>query len=358
MAVALRRGTIVSELFRIKARRPLVCLYKALSNTQPAISVLTEKQESLLTRKLTDLVKWYEEVTGMDEVRRAQTRVLEAEEKFIVAQERRREANKAVTEIQTQLKDIHAALDSTTRGEDRYVQLITQEHQILKEERKLLTEFQQLEREEREYFSMLSSAVKESHEQERAQAEKTKYWSIIGSIIGTVIGVVGSSVNNRLKMKELRTLITDSVANNNDSVGLRAEILPKYEEELSSVIDKLKTVASLSDAEGIQQLKDTVNKLNDVTRAERHKNVGNTDVITDALNKQTVIIEKKLQEIKSTIPVSHIPTSEFANDKITVVTIEHEQQLQRQQRTTQLLIVGSAILVITVPHLLKYVGLV
>lgn len=357
MAGALCRGTTANKLYKIKSRKPIVYLYRALSNTQPVISIPAEKPESLLTRKLTDIVKWYEEITGMDEVRRAQTRVLEAEEKFIAAQERRREANKGVTEIQTRLKDIHAALDSTTRGEDRYVQLITQEHQILKEERKLMAEFQQLEREEREYFSMLSSAVKESHEQERAQAEKTKYWSIIGSIIGTVIGVVGSSINNRLKMRELRTLITDSVSKNNDSIGLHADILPKYDEELSSVIDKLKTVVSLADVERIKQLTDTINKLNEGTRAERHKNVNNIDLITDALNKQTVIIEKRLQELKSSITLSHIPTLEPANDNITVLAIEHEQQLQRQQRTTQLLVVGSAILVITVPYFLKYIGI-
>ena len=39
--------------------------------------------------------------------------------------------------------------------------------------------------------------VRDSHEKERAQAEKTKYWSIIGSIIGTCIGIVGTTIINR-----------------------------------------------------------------------------------------------------------------------------------------------------------------
>ena len=72
-----------------------------------------------------------------------------------------------------------------------------QEHQILKEERDLLTSFQVLERQERESFSQLSNAVRNSHEKERAQAEKTKYWSVIGSVIGATIGIIGTTINNR-----------------------------------------------------------------------------------------------------------------------------------------------------------------
>jgi hypothetical protein len=53
--------------------------------------------------------------------------------------------------------------------------LITQEHQILRRERQLMQDFSDLEKLERESFSLLSAAVRDSHEQERAQAEKTKY---------------------------------------------------------------------------------------------------------------------------------------------------------------------------------------
>ena len=121
--------------------------------------------------------------------------------------------------IQKSLREIHAELDRTARGEDRYLQLITkvittketlrtalsnslrlifghglttkfppQEHSLLKEDRALLAEFRATEKQEYDHFSLLSFALRESHEKERAQAEKTKYWSIIGSITGTIIG--------------------------------------------------------------------------------------------------------------------------------------------------------------------------
>lgn len=92
-----------------------------------------------------------------------------------------------------------------------YIWCIFQEHTILKDERLLANEFQQFEREEREHFSILSSALKDSHEKERLQAEKTKYWSIIGSILGTVIGIFGSSINNEFRMRELRRLLSEAV---------------------------------------------------------------------------------------------------------------------------------------------------
>jgi hypothetical protein len=89
--------------------------------------------------------------------------------------------------------------------------IVFQEHSMMKDEETLTSKFQQCEQDEREYFSILSSAVKESHEKERLQAERTKYWSIIGSILGTVLGVVGSTINNRYKMSEFRNMLTDAV---------------------------------------------------------------------------------------------------------------------------------------------------
>ncbi|KAH6928206.1 hypothetical protein HPB50_012582 [Hyalomma asiaticum] len=105
----------------------------------------------------------------------------QAEQKFVTTQEQRREKQQRILQLQSQLKEIHAELDKTHRGEDRYLTLITQEHAIIKEERSLLEQFKNLEKAERDYFASLSLALRESHEKERAQGERTKYWSIIGS---------------------------------------------------------------------------------------------------------------------------------------------------------------------------------
>ena len=95
------------------------------------------------------------------------------------------------------LQDIHLELEKTHRGEDRYLILVTQEHQVLKDESQFRDEFKLFEKKERECFSALSNAVRDSHEKERAQAEKTKYWSVLGSILGTCIGIFFTTINNR-----------------------------------------------------------------------------------------------------------------------------------------------------------------
>ncbi|KAG8252553.1 Coiled-coil domain-containing protein 51 [Homalodisca vitripennis] len=108
------------------------------------------------------------------------------------------------------------------------------------------------EQEERECFTFLSSSVKESHEKERAQAERTKYWSVIGSVVGTVIGVIGSSINNEFKMRELRKLVMESAAHSQQSAEvdkMAAAVLTRHEEQLNQIIGEMRSVSNSSGAE-------------------------------------------------------------------------------------------------------------
>ena len=67
-----------------------------------------------------------------------------------------------------------------------------------------------LEELEKHHFGLLSSAVRESHEKERARAERVKYWGLSASVIGAVLGIMGTTVNNYLRMKELRKIVSSS----------------------------------------------------------------------------------------------------------------------------------------------------
>lgn len=315
------------------------------------------ENSSLVKRKFGQLLKWYEEITGMDEVRIAQNRVLEAEERFISAQERRREANTLVAAIQSKLKDLYAELDNTTRGEERYVHLITQEHSILKEERAAVQEFQRYEREEREYFAALSSAVKESHEKERAQAERTKYWSIIGSVIGTVIGIIGSSVNSEMKMRELRRFIRESLQKRDDQdVSANVpEALSSHMKQLSVIVNEMKNISSFWSDHDLGRLNELVHLLDNKVNSETTTTSEMTDEILKSLKKQEVCLERNFQEMKSIVTSQKI---EIADDQVVVLPYGTDERLQQRLQKFQLMVTCCTIASIVVPLLCKYFELV
>jgi hypothetical protein len=82
------------------------------------------------------VISWYERVTGLSEVRVAQDRVLESQKQFMNAQDRRRDISVELRTIQNKLKDIRNELLNTSRSEDRYIELVTQEHTLLKQKTK------------------------------------------------------------------------------------------------------------------------------------------------------------------------------------------------------------------------------
>ena len=130
------------------------------------------------------------------------------------AQDRRRDAQNSINEIQAKLKAVRSELERTPRGDDRYLELVTEEHTIIKQENSVVNGLQNLERLERDKFSRLSTAVRNSHEKERAQAEKMKYWSLIISMLAALTSILGSAMVNRMRMKELRQIVTDSTKSN------------------------------------------------------------------------------------------------------------------------------------------------
>ena len=121
-----------------------------------------------------------------------------------------------------------------------------------------------LEKFERECFSALSNAVRDSHEKERAQAEKTKYWSVIGSVIGTCIGIFGTTINNRMRMNELRRLVSQ----NNTVEEIRA-IGSELRDDFSSHRTSLEEVVRKADS-SVQSL-ETMTELCDSMKEASQK---------------------------------------------------------------------------------------
>ncbi|XGW25463.1 hypothetical protein V3C99_006685 [Haemonchus contortus] len=174
-------------------------------------------------RKIEQWVEAYEDFIGIKAVKEAQAGVMTWEEKLSLAQVARREKQAEIKSLQSRLKEIHSELDRTSRGEDRYLHLLTEEHAAIKKERTLLEEFEGLENAEREAFHQLSNRVRASHEREREQTEKTKWWSVSASLIGATLGIIGATISNEVRMRRLREMLPIGGAKMSEMSRLVAE---------------------------------------------------------------------------------------------------------------------------------------
>merc|ERR1712142_537489 len=149
-----------------------------------------------------------------------------------------------------------------------------------------------------EYFSSLSNAVRDSHEKERAQAEKTKYWSVLGSIIGTCIGIIGTTINNRMRMNELRRLVSQ-----NSSVEEIQAIGSDLKEDFSAHRDSLHKLVS-----EVQEVVETAaNSLQNLDRMEELFNILklSSDKINTRVLDQTIEDLRSQQEVLSKVISEH-----------------------------------------------------
>jgi len=82
-------------------------------------------------------------------------------------------------------------MEKLSRSDDAYFNLFKNEHDLVKKEKLAQLELKKQDEIERQLFSSLQLALRESQEKEKMRVEKTKYWSIIGSIIGALAGMIG-----------------------------------------------------------------------------------------------------------------------------------------------------------------------
>uniref|UniRef100_A0A0A9YWJ8 Coiled-coil domain-containing protein 51 n=1 Tax=Lygus hesperus TaxID=30085 RepID=A0A0A9YWJ8_LYGHE len=309
----LRNATLLTECLSRKF------VQRSISDSaKNGVVSVPVSDNNFVRKKINELVVWYEQVTGMDEVRLMQNRVIEAQDRFVSAQESRRKLASELILVQNKLKEIHAELNTTSRGEERYLQLVTEEHKILKEERRINSEFKICERDERDSFNMLSSRLKESHEKERAQAERTKYWSIIGSVVGTILGVAGSSINNELKMREIRKLVSESASIKNAHKVDSSHV----DKELSNLLLDVRETLRQNSENSVHQISSSSGKEQDVL---------------DFVSR----INEELQDLKHTLS-----TAQKIDGQLVVMPPDLEYHLDRQKNDMRNIFIGMSLLAV------------
>ncbi|XP_028393163.1 uncharacterized protein LOC114517576 [Dendronephthya gigantea] len=180
------------------------------ANSRKTSTTTSSKIATVFTEKVRLITKQFDSVLGITEVRSAQNLVQEAEDKFMTSRREVGEIRTELLRLQNELRDLRNKLDRIPREDERYLQLATEEHKALIAERKAKLDLEMLETNERDQFSALSAAVRASHEEERSRAERTKYWSIIASAFGAVLGILGSTIINLKRMKQIKSTVQEN----------------------------------------------------------------------------------------------------------------------------------------------------
>ncbi|XP_071636652.1 uncharacterized protein [Temnothorax longispinosus] len=234
-----------------------------------------------LPGKIVKWWQWYNQVTGMDTVEAARTQVIALQNKLFDCQDSRRTLNKELTAITSKLQEIYAELIQTRRDDPKYVQLTMVEHKSLQEQKKVMNQLELSEKEERDNFTQLATAIKDYHVSQNLNAQKYKYLSIIASALLAIVSLIGSMILNNRRIQDVRTTV-EVAQERNES------LLQTHMNELSNVkniLQSLNTTVS-------QQLADIGKKQENAIASDKQSNQFNTSniLVTSAKYSASLLI--------------------------------------------------------------------
>lgn len=297
----LRVSTFPSRNPKVHGRKRLAAASTGPPSLRETLKVLYTSSAQRVSATAKSWWDRYEEFVGLVEVREAQGNVAEAEKAFMVARALVRDMRDIVEFQQVKLKEIRGQLERVPREDVHFLELATQEHKLLQEEKRVRTSYANAEDSEREKFALFSAAVRESHEKERARAEKTKNWSIIGSVIGTLIGVMGSTYINRVRLKELKSLLQEAQKgpiNLQEALHEQATTYKHQQKDLSNAILRLQHLIQMgSGAEGVPLTDDPL--IVEISKQTNYSEQIHTAI--ENLQKQMSEFRKSLSKVSSEV---------------------------------------------------------
>ncbi|XP_071960425.1 mitochondrial potassium channel-like [Antedon mediterranea] len=238
--------------------------------------------------RISRIIAAYENFMGIREVKASQEKVSEAENYYIEARSHVKNANIEVNEIQAKLKDIRRKLDRTPRDDPRFLEIATEEHQLLQIEKKVKDWWNQVDIKERDALDAFSAAFRESKEKQQMQEDRVKYWSLMFSLIGTCIGVIGTSIVNWRWRRELKKItgITDIDSETSKSLNrLKDDVA-----SMKAVVDSFDISNGSSDIKG--------------TRKEQEQNLlKQREEIKSLLMNQEAAITKELLALRKNVSI-------------------------------------------------------
>lgn len=173
---------------------------------------------SPLPTKVVKWMQWYQQLTGMDKVELAKQQVISAQDKLFSCQDGRRRLNSEATLINDKLKEVYSELIQTKRDDPKYVQLTIIENKNLQDQARIISQLNLLEKDEKDHFTMLATAIKEYHDSQTMNAQKYKYISILASAVLAIISLMGSMIYNDRRIINIRNVIQDAQEKNENLI--------------------------------------------------------------------------------------------------------------------------------------------
>lgn len=220
------------------------------------------------------------------------------------------------------------------------MQLITKEHSTLKEEKLVTAEYEAVEQEERQSFSFLSKALKASHKQEREYSEKTKYWSVIGSLCGAAIGVLGATINNYVRLREVRGIVKDATHRSiGDSLTGLFEVMSVSQSDMNGVVTELES-----------KLSELENRKTECSKAEAsYQNLEHQlKNLQDCAKQNEFLFQEQVKVLKSVADPKYITDNENVvyvgpnmQDMLDETSLRIENRLRRNSAVTVAFVCGG-----------------
>lgn len=172
----------------------------------PPIALCLCRRYSTVSRGVIHLKSITEQLTGHSDVLEAQKLVKQRKEELRRWRNELLAVSTSYEEVQQKLKNLYTRKTQVYQEHKRDVLALqtinNEEETLLFQEQTLSSKLEEYKRSERECFDSLSDAIQESHERERAQSERMKYYSRLGSVLGALLGFLGSHVFLRREVRK------------------------------------------------------------------------------------------------------------------------------------------------------------
>lgn len=138
--------------------------------------------------------------------------------------------------INDKLKEVYSELIQIKRDDPKYVQLTIIENKNLQDQAKIISQLNLLEKEEKDYFTLLATAIKEYHDSQTMNAQKYKYLSILASAILAIISLIGSMIYNNKRIANIQNIIYETQQKNEN---LLRSSFHSLEKDINTTFNKL-----------------------------------------------------------------------------------------------------------------------